>query len=71
MKNNSVKADVIDWKQLQKNALVKASNINNGNQLGAVMRYIYQSIDDFMVPFFTTTVHSSGSEESDAFLILS
>jgi carboxyl-terminal processing protease len=52
MKNNSVKADVMDWKKLQKNALAKASNINDGNQLGAVMRYIYQSIDDFHGAFF-------------------
>jgi C-terminal processing protease CtpA/Prc len=52
MKNNSVKAKSMDWKQLQKSALSKASNVNDGNQLGIVMRYIYKSIDDFHGAFF-------------------
>lgn len=52
MKNNSVNADKMDWKQLQKNALAKASNITEAYQLGSVMRYIYQSVDDFHGAFF-------------------
>jgi C-terminal processing protease CtpA/Prc len=37
---------------LQKNALGKAADINDAYQLGPVMQYIFQSIDDFHGAFF-------------------
>src|SRR5436853_6550000 len=52
MKTNSVNADKIDWQQLQKDALEKAKTINDPNQLGPVMRFILQSINDFHGAFF-------------------
>lgn len=52
MKNNSIDADKVNWGQLQKNALTKAGGINDPDQLGPVMRYLYQSINDFHGAFF-------------------
>lgn len=52
MKENTVNASKVDWDQLQKSALTKASGINDPYKLGPVMRYVYQSVNDFHGSFF-------------------
>lgn len=52
MKKNAVNADKVDWTELQRNAHQKASSITDANQLGVVMRYILQSLNDFHGAFF-------------------
>ncbi len=52
MKNNAVNANNVNWDTLKKNALTKSQEINNSYELGSVMRYLYQSINDFHGAFF-------------------
>jgi len=52
MSHNAVNANTVNWEKLKKNALAKAASINNPYQLGAVMRYLYRSINDFHGAFF-------------------
>src|SRR5688500_2938286 len=52
MKENAINTNKVDWDQLQKNALTKASGITNAYKLGPVMRYVYQSVNDFHGSFF-------------------
>jgi C-terminal processing protease CtpA/Prc len=52
MKENAVNPNKVDWDQLQKSALTKASGITDAYKLGPVMRYVYQSVNDFHGSFF-------------------
>jgi len=52
MKNNAVNATTVDWDKLRTNALVDAKGIDNPYQLGAIMRDLYKSINDFHGAFF-------------------
>lgn len=60
MKHHAVNANTVDWDMLKKNALAKAVSINNPYQLGPVMRFLYQSVNDFHGAFFIRTVRSNG-----------
>jgi carboxyl-terminal processing protease len=52
MKNKAVNANSINWNAVTKNVQEKAKDINNPYELGATMRYLYQSINDFHGAFF-------------------
>jgi len=52
MKENAVNANTVDWTTIKRNALNKAAGINNPYDLGPVMRYLFQSVNDFHGAFF-------------------
>ena len=52
MQNRSVNADKVDWQTVRINALTMAKAIDSPAQLGPVMRYLYQSVDDYHGAFF-------------------
>jgi carboxyl-terminal processing protease len=52
MKKNAVNAKTVNWVELKKNALAKASHITDPYKLGPIIRYIYKSVNDFHGAFF-------------------
>lgn len=52
MRENSVNASQVDWVKVRETAFEKAKGIDNPYSLGSVMRYLYQSVDDFHGIFF-------------------
>lgn len=52
LKNKSVNAKTVNWDTIHKNALLKAKDISDPNQMGEVIRYIYGSVNDFHGAFF-------------------
>lgn len=52
MRENSVNASKVDWVKVKQEATEKASGIESPYQLGPVMRYLFQSVDDFHGSFF-------------------
>jgi hypothetical protein len=52
MKKNAVNTDSVNWNTLKENALKQARGLSDPYELGPVMRYLYQSINDFHGAFF-------------------
>ena len=52
MKQHAVNRATVNWDKLRTNALAQAAGINDPYRLGPVIRYLYQSIDDFHGRFF-------------------
>src|ERR1051326_1525044 len=52
MKKNAVNANTVNWNTLKETAYAKAEGINDPYKLGPVMRYLYQSLNDFHGAFF-------------------
>lgn len=52
MKDRAVNASAVNWEKIRSTAYQKAAGLNSPYQLGPVMRYIYQSLNDFHGAFF-------------------
>jgi C-terminal processing protease CtpA/Prc len=52
MKHNAVNANTVNWNMIRTDAMAKAKEVTNPYQLGATMRYLYKSINDFHGAFF-------------------
>lgn len=52
MKHNAVNANNVNWDTITKKVLIKADGISDPYKLGPVMRYLYQSLNDFHGAFF-------------------
>mgnify|MGYP006186607829 CR=1 FL=1 len=52
MRENSVNASKVDWVKVKQEAAEKANGIESPYELGPVMRYLFQSVDDFHGSFF-------------------
>lgn len=52
MKINSVNSKLVDWEKIKDSAFKAAKGINDPYQLGSVIRYLYQSVDDFHGAFY-------------------
>jgi C-terminal processing protease CtpA/Prc len=52
MQKNSVNAGNSDWNTIRMNAFQKAAAINDPYELGPVIRYLYQSVNDFHGVFY-------------------
>jgi carboxyl-terminal processing protease len=47
MKEKAVNTSKVNWPQIQKTVWNKASTITNPYQLGPIIRYLYQSLNDY------------------------
>ena len=52
MKANSANARTVNWDEISATAIKKAARIEDPYQLGPVMGYLFQSVDDFHGAFF-------------------
>jgi carboxyl-terminal processing protease len=52
MRNNAVNANAVNWAELKEHAYEKAANLKSPYEMGEVIRYLYQSINDFHGSFF-------------------
>lgn len=52
MRANSVNASKTGWNKVKETAFQMAKGINKPYELGSVMRYLYQSVDDYHGAFF-------------------
>ena len=52
MQVNAANSNRVNWKKIKQTALAKSKNINDPYQLGPVIRYLYQSVDDFHGSFY-------------------
>ena len=52
MKDNAVNANAVNWAELKEHAYEKAANLKSPYEMGEVIRYLYQSINDFHGSFF-------------------
>ena len=52
MKEKAVNSRKVNWSVIKKTAFDKARNITDPYQLGSVIRYLFQSLNDFHGAFF-------------------
>lgn len=52
MQKRSINAEKVNWPRVREKAFIMAKDIESPTQLGPVIRYLYQSVDDYHGAFF-------------------
>jgi carboxyl-terminal processing protease len=70
MKENAANREKVDWVKIERQAYLMAANIENGYQIGPLIRTLFQSLDDFHGAFYcgdsTYRWYRSEPENSDS-----